>query len=147
MLMEKERSKSMSKELSPLEALNDLIDYLEDEHLGLSEEERVIERKQIIETALNEYEIMRQTKFFAADEKISDEDLEKLKNQRMIVISAEQCELKPLFDEETQKKLKALEIIKNKHLINLTFADDFDVFLERNNLTETEFNLLKEYFK
>jgi len=42
---------------------------------------------------------------------------------------------------------KVLEIIKNKHLINLTFADDFDVFLERNNLTETEFSLLKEYLK
>lgn len=46
----------MNKELTPLEALNDLIEGLEDEHLGLSESEWVVERKQIIETALKEKE-------------------------------------------------------------------------------------------
>ena len=38
----------MSKELTPLKALNDLIDYLESEHLDLSKEDHVVERKQII---------------------------------------------------------------------------------------------------
>ena len=42
----------MSKEL---EALNDLINLLEDEHLGLSEIEYVIKRKKIIETALENH--------------------------------------------------------------------------------------------
>ena len=31
----------------------------------------------------------------------------------MFITNLDQCEIKPLFNEETQKKLKALEIIKN----------------------------------
>lgn len=42
----------MSKELTPLQALNDLIERLEDEHLGLSEETWVVKRKRIIKKAL-----------------------------------------------------------------------------------------------
>ena len=42
------------------EALSDLIQTLEDEHYGLSEDERVIERKLIIETALKALEIIKE---------------------------------------------------------------------------------------
>ena len=42
----------MNKQLTPLEALYDLIGVLENEHLGLSEEKYVVQRKNIIETAL-----------------------------------------------------------------------------------------------
>lgn len=47
----------MSKEL---QALNDLIQMLEDEHYTLSEDERVVERKLIIETALKALEIIKE---------------------------------------------------------------------------------------
>ena len=104
----------MSKELTPLKALNDLIDYLESEHLDLSKEDHVVERKQIIENALEDYELMKQAKIIVADKKISDDDLEKLKNQRMSLYSSGESKVELLFDEETQKKLKAFEIIKEK---------------------------------
>lgn len=42
------------------EALNDLIQMLEDEHYELSEDERVVERKLIIETALKALEIIKE---------------------------------------------------------------------------------------
>lgn len=67
-----------------------------------------------IESALKEHESMKQTKFIVADKKISDEDLEKLKNQRMFISNLEESKIEPFLDEKTQKKLKALEIIKSK---------------------------------
>ena len=95
--------------MTPLEALEKLINY---KCSCMSEK---VECKEIIETALKEHELMKQTKIIVANKKINDDDLEKLKNQRMFVDSIEHCEIKLLFDEETQKKLKALEIIK-KHI-------------------------------
>ena len=71
--------------------------------------------KKQIKTTLKDYELIKQTKFIVADKKISDDDLEKLKNQGMFVGNLGQCEIKPLFDKETQKKLQALEIIKNHY--------------------------------
>ena len=95
----------MNKEL---EVLNDLRSWF------TIHDENAQRDLNIIETALKDYELMKQTKIIVADKKISNDDLEKLKNQRMLVGSLEQCEIKPLFDKETQKKLKALEIIKEK---------------------------------
>ena len=57
----------MSKELTPLQALNDLIDYLELEHYTLSEDEGVVERKQIIETALQALEIIKEKRVNVAN--------------------------------------------------------------------------------
>lgn len=89
----------MSKEL---EALRDL------KEIGQAYNKKEFERRlEIIENAL-----MKRTIFIIADNKISDDDLEKLKNQRMFPTKLEQCEIKPLFDEDTEKKLKALEILK-----------------------------------
>lgn len=106
----------MTKELEALEKLRqnnkDNSHLFDDELLG------------IIETALKEYELMKQTKIIVADKKISDEGLEKLKNQRMFVGNLEQCEIKPLFDEENQKKLKALEIIKEHKLLNYVLKNE-----------------------
>lgn len=62
-------------------------------------------QRKIVINALKKYELMKQTKVIVADKKVSDEDLEKLKNQRMFVGSLEKCEIKSLFDE---KKLKEL---------------------------------------
>lgn len=42
------------------EALNDLIQMLEDEHYELSEDERVVERKRIVEAALEVLEIVKE---------------------------------------------------------------------------------------
>lgn len=91
----------MSKELTPLKALNDLIDYLESEHLDLSKEDNVVERKQIIEDALEDYE---ETKFLY-------EDL--MEQYELVMDLIEQYELKI---KNKSKKLKALEIIKQKEV-------------------------------
>lgn len=69
-----------------------------------------------IENALKDYELMKQTKIIVFDKKISDDDLEKLKNQRIFPCGVEESKVELLFDEETQKKLKALEIIKKKRV-------------------------------
>lgn len=129
----------MSKEL---EALEKLTNY---KCSCMSEK---VECKEIIETALKEYETMKQTKIVVADKKISDEDLEKLKNQRMF--SDLQCEIKPLFDEETQKKLKALEIIKEKEVDVFIFLHSGDletyndIVEDNRKLAQEEYGLLKE---
>ena len=97
---------------------------------------------------LKEHEVMKQTKIIVADKKISDDDLEKLENQGMLTDL--QCEIKPLFDEETQKKLKALEIIKEKEVDVFIFLHNGDLetyndMVEDNRkLTQEEFDLLKE---
>ena len=42
------------------EALSDLVQMLEDEHYTLSEDRRVVERKRIVETALEALEIVKE---------------------------------------------------------------------------------------
>ena len=114
--------------------------------------------KKVIETSLKEYELMKQTKIITADKEISNADLENIKNQRMFVSSLKQFEIKSLFDEETQNKLKALEIIKNKHVNVNTLIDCMLMVIdplkfynekvsERLKLTQQEFGLLKEWLE
>lgn len=98
----------MSKELKALEEAKELTHRL----ITSGSWDKIEEQLNIVETALKEYEKVMQTKFVVVDAKISDEVLEKLKNQRIIIGNLEPCEIKPLFDEETKKKLKALEVIK-----------------------------------
>lgn len=137
-------------ELSPLEAFNKITSG------GCKG--KYHEYCEIIETALKEHELMKQAKFIVADKDISNEDLERLKNQRMFVSDLGQCEIKPLFDEETKK---ALEIIKekfvipayimntenveeyNKWLRKITFRKDY----QKRALTKEEYDLLKEVLK
>ena len=117
----------MSKEL---EALNKIAySYGYDENI------------KIIATALEDYELMKQAKIIVADKKISDDDLEKLKNQSIIVGNLEQSKIEPLFDEETKKKLKALEIIKKYICIkdNKIYTKEWEW-----ELTQEEYDLLKE---
>lgn len=98
---------------------------------------------------IKEYEVIKQTKIIVADKKISDDDLDKLENQGMLTDL--QCEIKPLFDEETQKKLKALEIIKEKMvnvglLLRCANVERYNkgICYEPKHLTKEEFDLLKE---
>lgn len=143
----------MSKEL---EALNELkyqcVNY-----------EANIERFDIIENALKDYEWLKPTKIIVANKEISDKDLDELKNKRMFVGSLKQCEVKPLFDEEHQlTKLKAFEIIKEKMVNVCAFISwnnvvDFDYqkylkleytyLISGKRLTPEEFDLLKEVIK
>ena len=116
----------MSKELEALERL-----YC----AGRLDLDYVLDGKQnqdykIVETALKEYEFMKQTKIIVSDKKISDDDLEKLKNQRIIVGNLEQSKIEPLFDNETQNKLKALEIIKEKRVNVEEFIEMFEDWKE-----------------
>ena len=107
-----------------------------------------------IEKALKDYELMKQTKIIVIDKNISDDDLEKLKNQRIFASSLEESKVELLFDEETQKKLKALEIIKEKGIILQFIKETYTV--EQYNagvfgtlvkpLTQEEYDLLKEIF-
>ena len=111
----------------------------------------------IIETALKEYEFMKQTKIIVSDKKISDGDLEKLINQGIIVGNLEQSKIEPLFDNETQNKLKALEIIKNKqvnvcYLFQCKSLRQYNFIYKGTNqselcLTQEEYDLLKEALK
>lgn len=104
----------MSKEaIKSFEIIKEMYEYFVKKYRDLEPKLMICEKEDFdnIETALKEYELMRQTKIIVVDRKISDDDLEKLKNQRMFVGSLE-CEIKPLIDEETKNKLKALEILK-----------------------------------
>jgi hypothetical protein len=135
----------MSKELQALEGI---VFYLNASNEPKSHYFKKIE---IIKTALKEHEVMKQTKFIVSINKFSDADLDKLKNQRMIS-NLEPCEIKPLFDEETQKKLKAFEIIKEKEVdvrgINVSSAaNEYNNWFSKrlkNDLTQEEYDLLKE---
>ena len=105
----------------------------------------------IIETALKDYELMKQPKIIVVDKKISDDDLEKLINQGIIVGNLEQSKIEPLFDNETQNKLKALEIIKEKEvnvglLSRCANAERYNkgICYEPRYLAQEEFDLLKE---
>lgn len=105
----------------------------------------------IIETALKDYELMKHPKIIFTDKKISDDDLEKLINQGIIVGNLEQSKIEPLFDNETQNKLKVLEIIKEKEvnvglLSRCANAERYNkgICYELRYLTQEEFDLLKE---
>ena len=143
----------MSKELEALDRL-----YC----AGRLDLDYVLDGKQnqdykIIETALKEYEFMKQTKIIVSDKKISDGDLEKLINQGIIVGNLEQSKIEPLFDNETQNKLKALEIIKNKqvnvcYLFQCKSLRQYNFIYKGTNqselcLTQEEYDLLKEALK
>lgn len=133
----------MSKEL---EALNKIAyNYGYDENI------------KIIATALKDYELMKQAKIIVADKKISDDDLEKLKNQRKFLCGSGESKVELLFDEETQKKLKALEIIKEKrvdvrYLFQCKSLRDYNFIYKGTNqsnlcLTKEEYKLLKDVLK
>lgn len=127
------------------------LEMLKDLYNGNLTKEYKLQCYKDIEKELKEYELMKNTKIIVSDKKISDEDLEKLINQRVFVGSLEQREVKPLFDEETQKKLKALEIIKDKR-VNVSLLScsewlDFynqEIAYKEKELTQEEFDLLKE---
>lgn len=101
----------MNKELETYNRLCSHLDYDNDDYMFNGEYE---EDNKVIETALKDYELAKQTKIITVDKEISDDDLEKLTSQRMFVDNSEQCEIKLLLNEEFQKKITALEIIRNK---------------------------------
>ena len=104
---------------------------------------KYLKEYETIEKELKEYESMKQTQIVICGNKITDDDFEKLKNQRLFV-ELEPSEVKPLFDETTEKKLKALEIIKR-----ISFYDNYflDYLLSENKITQEEYDLLKEVIR
>lgn len=131
----------MNKELSPLEALNNLVDYLEDEHLGSSESERVVERKHVIESALKDYEqyekILKDYDFNLANFREACFTLAQFRGEGFTGI---------------EKKLKALELIKNKKinvrcLMSGWHLGNYNSYKAHIRLTEEEYELLKEVLK
>ena len=138
----------MNKELTPLETWYLVKKYLNEFHHRIVSEDIEVKTIEghpinIIETALKDYELMKQPKIIVVDKKISDDDLEKLINQGIIVGNLEQSKIEPLFDNETQKKLKALEIIKEKILD----MDYFNIIADRCDLTYQEYELLRNVLK
>ncbi len=137
----------MSKELEALQRIRkNLTRYSDsDDKPYLYEQDK--RDLDIIEAALKDYELMKQTKFIVNDKKINEDDvLEQLKKG---IITVNNLKIESLFDEETQKKLKALEIIKEKR-VNVHYLMLYQSYIEYNDLfckkqlTETEWNLLKE---
>jgi hypothetical protein len=118
----------MSKELTPLKALEDLINFIGSGEIADTHElcEYVAKRKDIVETAL----------------------------KRIPMLEKELCFVKTMEDLTIEaikdKKLKALEIIKNKrvdfgYLIISDDLKDFNEGLDRKwKLTQEEYDLLKE---
>lgn len=131
--------KKKIKELTPLQALRDL-----QEVKGWNNKE-FHKRLTVIKKALKDYELMKQARIIVVNKEFSDENIEKLKNQRVLVGSLEQCEVKSLFDEQDLKKLKAFEIIKE--MLNQYGGLDFE---EVDNgvyvSTRTEPQYGKNYF-
>lgn len=154
----------MSKELTSLKALNDLIDYLESEHLDLSKEDIVVERKEIIETSLKRLEIVEEENKLLRE---NNENLDEIyydtwyacerlkersdyalmfvddvyclvntKDNKFDVIDTYEVKNDGIIDNGTQNKLKALEIIKKK---------DVHIFWLKESETLEEYN--KELLK
>ena len=145
--------KKMSKELEALEEAKELTHRL----ITSGSWDKIEEQLNIVESALKEYETIKQIKIVVADAKISKEDLKKLINQRGFISNLQPCEIKSLFDEETQKKLKALEIIKEKvmPLVSLDEGElckghyrvyDGELYMH-TELTKEEYDLLREVLK
>ena len=119
----------MSKELTPLKALEDLINFIGSGEIADTHElcEYVAKRKDIVETAL----------------------------KRIPMLEKELCFVKTMEDLTIEaikdKKLKALEIIKNKrvdfgYLIISDDLKDFNEGLDRKwKLAQEEYDLLKEF--
>lgn len=152
---ESKRRAKMSKELEAsksLKIIKEMYEHFVKTYRELEPKLMICEKEDfdIIETALKEYEFMKQTKIIVDDKKISDDDLEKLKNQGIIVGNLEQSKIEPLFDNETQNKLKALEIIKNKQvnvfvLLHIEDLETYnDMIGDNRNLTQQEYDLLRE---
>jgi len=138
----------MTKQLSPLQKFIELRTNLQ--KLGISSS-----YYDAIETALKEHELLTKAKIVITDKKISDDDIEKLKCEGMIVDTLEQCEIKPLFDEKTLKKLKAFEICEEK-FVNITILmgcenleeyNKHPLTMRKGRLSQEEFDLLKEELK
>lgn len=127
----------MSKELTPLQALGKLIEVISPYVLPLGDTQLILDLSDIIETALKRLEKI-------------DNTTTKMNDKELI-----------MFDEEVGKRLKALEIIKDKvaPLVNLDTIDigdgsnklkyrvyDNELYAYRP-LTEEEYELLKEVLK
>ena len=93
-------SKEVLKELEAYRRLCTHLDYDNDDYMLNGEYE---EDNEVIETALKEYELMKQTKIITVDKEISNNDLEKLTHQRMFVANSKQCEIKPLPNEKSNE--------------------------------------------
>lgn len=97
-----------------------------------------------LEEALKEYELMKNTHLIVVDKKISDEDLKKLINQKTVASGLEEAKVELLLDEETQKKLKALEILK-RLFDDITWDDYKNLhYLDKKKITQEEYGLLRE---
>ena len=133
-------------QMKPLQALELIMTRLEPSKDNI---EKAKVEYETVKSALKEYELMKNAKIIVPNKKISEDDFEKLRNQRMFVGDLEQCEIKPLFDEETKKKLKALEIIKNDtHILNDEGVERIVIpFYDNIYTPKEEYELLKEVLK
>lgn len=130
-----------NKELTPLEALEDLISFIGSGFVADTHElcEYVAKRKDIIETALKDYENLKE------------------ENKLLIIsyykIVEERNKLQYTLDELEEKELKALEIIKEKNVLILTLKNVESVGIYNDclgvseKLTQEQFDLLREVLK
>lgn len=152
----------MNKELELYKEFLNIIEFPVKSHLLNSNDKPTLERYRVlrtqIEDALEDYEKIKQAKIIVEDDEISKEDFEKIFNyQKMFTNTNLQGEIKPVFDEENQKKLKAFDIIKDKRVL-IWFLLDCDNASQYNHeielrgevyemVSQEEFDLLKEVFR
>lgn len=140
----------MSKDLTPLQALKRIKSHYNDKVCI-----DILEDFDLIETALKRLEKNDNTRLIIVGNPSPDESVvEKTYKQGMFISNLEQCEIKPLFEEETEKKLKALEIINNKQvdmkelLGFFEWGEGFSYYNEyrrkEEKLTQEEYKILKE---
>ena len=151
----------MKTPIKSFEIIKEMYEHFVEKYIDLEPKLMICEKEDFdnVENTLKDYELMKQTEVVVADKKISDDDLEKLKDQRIFIGGIE-----PLFDEETQNKLRALDVIKEKEVNVHNFKEilikqewAYEQYLDEENdpntsghqfayklLTKEEFDLLKE---
>lgn len=117
----------MKTPIKSFEIIKEMYEHFVEKYRDLEPKLTICEKEDFdnVENTLKDYELMKQTEVVVADKKISDDDLEKLKDQRIFIGGIE-----PLFDEETQNKLKAFEIIKKllKGKLNIDYDKKYDFY-------------------
>lgn len=135
----------MNKELEALAILKQTIFHYTLGCLSTGEEKAF----KVIEAALKRLERINNTKMIIIGNPSPNESaVNKLINERMFVGNPQEMEIKPLYDEVVDKKLEALEIIKEKG-VNIRLLKETDNATEYNELIKSHYGMLplsqKEY--
>lgn len=147
------KENKMSKKLTPLQALEDLISFIGSGFVADTHElcEYVAKRKEIIETALKNYEELTSKPVILCERTHGHA-------QALIDMISKNYKNIKITNLEDNKKLKAFEIIKKKRvfigeLLQSDSLEEYNDYVEEqgrydeDKLTQEEYDLLKEALK